>query len=260
VKIALGAMSIGDMLDRGLKILLARLSTFYVINLVVLSPILLIVFALPPQDALGLSLENLIQNLLQVVLRPIATAATLYVISRDYLGQSAGAGAALQFAVGRFGRLLWASILAGLVIMVGGLLCIPAFIFMVWYIFVGQVVVMENLGGQKALERSKDLTAGHRWRVFGMWALLFAVALVVGIAIGSLELALPKFEIVNTDVGRTQILNYRNYCIEAALLWIVQVLVESYSAICFTLFYFDLRNRKEGFDLQLAALPEAQPA
>ena len=260
MKIALGAMSIGDMLDRGLKILLARLSTFYLINLVVLSPILVIAFAVPPQNALAFSVENLLENLLQVVLRPIATAATLYVISRDYLGQSAGAGEALQFAVGRFGRLLWASLLAGILVGIGGLLCIPAFIFMVWYIFVGQVVVMENLGGEKALRRSKDLTSGHRWRVFAVWALLFVIALLVGAAIAGLEFVFPKFEIVRTDTGDTQILNYRNYCIEQVLLWVVQVLIESYSAICFTLFYFDLRNRKEGFDLQLAALPEAQPA
>src|SRR5262245_17305335 len=136
-------MSIGDMLDRGLKILLGRLTTFYLISLVVFSPILIIAFVLPPQNALGLSVGNLIEKLLQIVLSPIATAATLYVISREYLGQAVGAGDALQFAVGRFGRLLWASFLAGIIIMLGGLLCIPAFIFMVWYIFVGQVVVME---------------------------------------------------------------------------------------------------------------------
>jgi hypothetical protein len=260
VKIALGAMSIGDILDQGLKILLARLSTFYLINLVVLSPILVIAFAMPPQNALAFSLENLIEKLLLVILQPIATAATLYVISRDYLGQSAGAGDALQFAVGRFGRLLWASFLAGIVIMVGGLLCIPAFIFTVWYIFVGQVVVMENLGGEKALGRSKDLTSGHRWRIFGIYILLLVIALVISLAVGALDLVLPQFEIVITDAGRTQILNYLNYGIQQVLLWIVQVLIESYSAICFTLFYFDLRNRKEGFDLQLAALPEAQPA
>jgi hypothetical protein len=29
--------------------------------------------------------------------------------------------------------------------------------------------------------------------------------------------------------------------------------VETYSAVCFTLMYFDLRIRKEGFDLELAA-------
>src|SRR5262249_331230 len=146
VKIALGAMSIGDMLDRGFKILLGRLSTFYLINLVVFSPILVIGFVMPPQNALGLGMGGLLERLLQIELSPIATAATLYVISREYLGQSAGAGDALRFAIGRFGRLLWASFLAGIIIMVGGLLCIPAFIFMVWYIFVGQVVVMENLG------------------------------------------------------------------------------------------------------------------
>ncbi len=38
--------------------------------------------------------------------------------------------------------------------------------------------------------------------------------------------------------------------------FLVQYLVAAYSAICWTLFYFDLRIRKEGYDLELAAKPQ----
>ena len=40
----------------------------------------------------------------------------------------------------------------------------------------------------------------------------------------------------------------------------ISILFATYSAICTTLIYFDLRARKEGYDLELAARREAAPA
>ena len=45
MKFQIGAMTVGDILDRGLKMLLANLPAFYLINLLVLWPI--IIFRLP---------------------------------------------------------------------------------------------------------------------------------------------------------------------------------------------------------------------
>lgn len=38
MRFQIGAMTVGDILDRGLKMLLLKLGTFYVINLIVLAP------------------------------------------------------------------------------------------------------------------------------------------------------------------------------------------------------------------------------
>jgi hypothetical protein len=40
---------------------------------------------------------------------------------------------------------------------------------------------------------------------------------------------------------------------------LLNFLVQTYGAICFTLLYFDLRIRKEGYDLELAARQQAAP-
>ena len=40
---------------------------------------------------------------------------------------------------------------------------------------------------------------------------------------------------------------------------LVNILVQTYGAVCLTLLYFDLRIRKEGFDLELAARQQATP-
>jgi hypothetical protein len=256
--ISLGNMSLGDILDRGIKLFFGRLGTFFLISFICLGPLLVVEFAMPPRDPLSTLLQAPVSLLLGLILRPINQAATLFVICQEYLGQRVDASASLRFAFGRFGRLLGASILAGFIIFVGALFCVvPGLIFAVWYVFVGQVVVMENLGGDKALRRSKDLTADHRWRIFGLVVLLAAIQIVVGVAFGTLSYVLPTHEFVSTDAGPTAVLNYRNYCIQQGLLWFIQVFVESYSAVCFTLAYFDIRNRKEGFDLQLATMPKS---
>jgi hypothetical protein len=259
--ISLGSMSLGDILDRGIKLFFGRLGTFFLISFICLGPLLIVGFVLPPRDPLSTLIQAPVTLLLSLILRPINTAAILFVICQEYLGQKVDASDSLRFAFGRFGRLLGASILAGLIIMVGAMLClVPGLIFAVWYVFVGQVVVMENLGGDKALRRSKELTADHRWRAFGLLMLLVVVQIIVGAAFGALNFVLPTHEFVPTDTGVSAVLNYRNYCIQQGFVWFIQVFVESYSAICFTLLYFDVRNRKEGFDLQLAAMPTAEAA
>ena len=47
MKFPLGEMSAGDILDRGIKLLFARLPTFYLINLMVLAPAILVQIAAP---------------------------------------------------------------------------------------------------------------------------------------------------------------------------------------------------------------------
>jgi hypothetical protein len=37
---------------------------------------------------------------------------------------------------------------------------------------------------------------------------------------------------------------------------LISILFSAYQAVCLTLLYFDLRIRKEGYDLEVAAAPE----
>lgn len=265
MKIAIGAMSVGDILDRGLKLLLARLATFYAINLIVLSPLIVYQLAAPSLTtaggAFGALIVFAIAFLLTLILQPVGTGAILHVIAQEFIDQRVGVGAALSFALGRFFRLLGTSILAGLIIGLGSLCIVPGFIFMVWYAFIAQVVVVEALGGEKALSRSKRLTEGFRWRIFGLVVLVVIIqGIIVGLG-GALNLVLPSSEQVPVDVpggsAVRAVFNYRNYAINTLVSQLLNILVASFSAVCFTLMYFDLRIRKEGFDLELAARQQA---
>jgi hypothetical protein len=67
--------------------------------------------------------------------------------------------------------------------------------------------------------------------------------------------ALPFLEVVGTQgpFATVRVGNYANYALITSLETLVQIFFQAYIAICTTLLYFDLRNRKETFDLELEA-------
>jgi hypothetical protein len=196
--------------------------------------------------------------LLTAIIQPLATAAILYMISQEFVGNHPGIGEAFRFAFRRFGLLLGTSILAGLVILGGFFLClIPGIIFFIWYVFVAQIVVVEGLGGTAALSRSKELSVGYRGRLIGLLALFIGMNMLLGAAAGLLDRVLPSQEFVLTDTGVTTIPHHGNQAIQILVSQMINILVQTYYAICLTLLYFDLRIRKEGFDLELAAREHA---
>jgi hypothetical protein len=272
MKFQIGAMSVGDILDRGLKVLFSRLPTFYAISLVTLAPLLALRLALPSvmtgqlanggdptQQLAALAGGGLLLLALLIILQPIGTAATLHVVSQEFVDRPVTLGDAFRFAFSRFGSLLLASIMAGLIIVLGMILClVPGIIFWTWYVFVGQVVVVEGLKADRALSRSKALTEGYRMRVLGVGLLVaFLIPWVFGIGVGLLGQLLPSVEQIPSRIGDRIVtvpkLNYRNYAVNTGIEFLLNILAQSYAAVCWTLFYFDLRIRKEGYDLELAA-------
>jgi hypothetical protein len=105
-------------------------------------------------------------------------------------------------------------------------------------------LLMEDVRGFKALGRSFDLTR-HRW-----WPtaaiLLLANLLASAMALGLGMLALP---LLVTGSGNDFVVELANGIFMAA----ANVLTIPFVSVLVTVVYFDLRVRKEGFDLQLMA-------
>ncbi|WP_439623976.1 hypothetical protein [Gemmata sp.] len=268
MKFPLGKMSVGDVLDRGLKLLFARLPVFYVINLVVLAPVIALSLAIPffvdvarPEAAAGFMAFGLAAVLCLVVLQPIGTAAILHIIMQEYRGKSASIGDAISFAFTRFGALLGTSILVGLLVMVGFVCCIiPGVYLYVSYIFVAQVVVLEKLSGGAALSRCQKLIEGHRGRVFGVILLVGIGGKLVEAGVDQgLHAVLPPVTVVAAADGPRAEVNVPNYVVDTLVSGLVTILFSTYAAVCTTLLYLDVRIRKEGFDLELAAGGDEPP-
>lgn len=268
MKMPIGEMSVGDILDRGLKLFFHRFGTFYGIMFLVLLPSLaytmyvsLDTSALPVDqdpDALGSYLGSLFAGLLAVacisiIFTPIGTAAMLHVIAQEFLGNRVGFGSALKFGLNRFGSVLLVSIMVGLVTALGYMmLVIPGIIFSIWYIFAQQVVVVERFKGGTALARSKDLTLGYRWKIFQVAILLGIIQVLAGVLIGMLQSALPNAVRVATDQGVALKPIPLNIVINHVVQYAGTTATSCFALICMTLYYFNLRIKKEGLDLELA--------
>lgn len=184
----------------------------------------------------------------------IAAGATLWAISETYLGSEASLGGALNFAIGKAWRLFVAGLAKYLVGFLAALLfLIPGIIVACGYSVVAQAVVLEDdlRAPTDALGRSWFLTKGFKWRAFGLYVIVYVILYVPFVAGGVLAAVMPG---VFENEAATLTL-----AIAAQVLWLA--LYPIFSCV-FTLFYYDLRVRKEGFDLmnlarQLGIEPEA---
>lgn len=265
MKFQIGAMSVGDILDRGLKLLLARLPTFFVIMFIVQLPVLLVQIIAPVLSErnpyAAFLLGSLVALVLSLALTQIGTAAILHVISQEFIDRRVGIGDAFRVGLARFGSLLLGTLAYGLAVGVGLALCIvPGLIFLSWFSLFSQVIVVEGRGAGDALSRSKDLSEGYRWRILGVLLLLGIVQnILIWGAILVLGRLFPAVEPVQTAIGIQLKFNVANQVIQQILLFPIGALVATYISVCMTLLYFDLRIRKEGFDLELAAQKQAAP-
>ncbi len=255
----LGKMSVGDILDRSLKLLFGRLGTFYLISLIVQSPLVVFQILAPTPETMDIkfALVAFGSLLLALILSFVGMAAQIKVIEQAYIDRKVGIGEALAFAMTRFLPVLLVSIVLGLVVGLGFILCIiPGIIFFCMYGVSVQAVVLEGVGPFAGMDRSAKLTKKFWGRIFGIIFLNGVLQLVV---VGVLGVVLEKFapsaEVVLDARGFPANVRYNrtNQIIHVLVTTPITILFSTYGTICLTLAYFDLRTRKEGFDLELAA-------
>ena len=140
----------------------------------------------------------------------------------------------------------------GFLLLFGG-----SIVFGVLYVFVtvrilftSQAVIAENKGPIEAIKRSWNLTKGYWWRTFGILLLIgllaFLITFVPTSIFGAIYAAIALRSGAPPDFVQQQLVN-------SVIQAITSVLVTPFSLIAYTLMYYDLRIRKEGFDLEQQA-------
>lgn len=195
-----------------------------------------------PGIVLGLVLPGwlkIIPHLLAMVSSTVAYAATVVVVSDSYLGREANAARAITQVLSRFGSVLAASILQGLLLVIGlMLLIVPAFIFFAWTFAMPAVVMLEGVGGADSFTRSRHLARGNVRRILATLGLTFLLFLIASVALTIVLAILPG----GGEGKGAQLLSQ-----------VLQILIYPLVAIVATLLYYDLRIRKEAFDIQMMA-------
>jgi hypothetical protein len=189
---------------------------------------------------------------LSTMLYIVMIAALARAISRRYLDETttiADAYRSIGWSI--IVRLVGASVIWFLCIgMSFAFFVIPAIVFAVYWLFVPQVIVLEGVTAANSLGRSWRLVQGSFWRVFGYGIVVFiaygvlqiGVTQAIGLALSPLGVAAPVLGgLVSASISTL------------ALPFLLGAI---------TLLYYDLRIRKEGFDLEILAraLAESPPA
>jgi hypothetical protein len=246
-------MGVGDLLDETFRLYRQHFGAFVGLGAVFLLPgfLLGLVLRLAPTRAALSGAELVLTWLLGLLLY----AAMITASSEAALGAAPTVGGAVRGLSGRLRPVLGASLLYSFapMLMAITLLGLPfAIYFLVAWSFVFQTLLLERLGVRRAFGRSRELVRGGWWRVCGVGLLLFLLVLVIAIG-----LAVPAI----VAQGLDQLLDpsTAEQPTGAAVVlgeltsFVSQVLTDPVLAIGWTLLYYDVRMRKEGFDLELRA-------
>ncbi|MFL5574926.1 MAG: hypothetical protein ACJ79S_03010, partial [Gemmatimonadaceae bacterium] len=193
----------------------------------------------------------------------VAFGALVAASSDAYLGRPVDPASAFQRAFARTGKLIGGHLLAYLaffapiiLVAVGIALAIPTlgalgaivglvgvpgalvwmFVAVARYFTITAVLTLEDGGATAALGRSSQLSKGSRGRVLGVALLVFVITFVVAMVASVVAVALP---------GGPQV--------AGAITYLLYIPLYPLFTCAMTAVYYDLRIRKEGYDIELMA-------
>ncbi len=207
----------------------------------------------------GLITYGLLIFLISTILTALQNAALAVSISNRYLGRTTSVGEAYRVSFARLGSLvaaqLWIIVRAILAVIayfiilaivagvlgprLSALLGIVSGLFFIYFgiswALTTQVVMLDNMGGFAATGRSRSLVRGYWWKSFG-------VILVTVVLVWIIKLILSR--ITGTVSSGSGIV------VSGIVNLIIGVLLAPIQSISLTLLFYDLKIRKEAFDLE----------
>ena len=253
-------MSVGEILDVAFGIYRKHLATLVTIT-VLLTGLPLVLFGAAAALIMPSMLGNILGILLlalafvigYVILTQLAMGASVLVIAEGYLGRTLGASEAVRRSVARLGLLIVSGLLVGLVVGLGVLMIVvPVLILLCGLIVTTQVVMLESTGNATlAMGRAWSLSKGYRWRMF----LLLLVSLVLSIVVvtGTNFVLQMIFGGFNTAPVPGELPPMGTILAQQGVQLIVNMIISPFTYCVLTVAYYDLRVRKEAFDLEILA-------
>ncbi|MBK6778071.1 MAG: hypothetical protein IPG75_00585 [Gemmatimonadetes bacterium] len=242
-------LTLGEILDVAFGLYRSLFLPLLVVTLVTSAlPVVLSVYI----ESAGGALLNLpmyfLNLLLNAVLGAIASAAATFVVSDSYMGRAISARDAFARATPFIGRLIVLGVLMSLVIGIG-LVCviIPGVILFTGLALSTPALVIEGLpSANAAMGRSWALTRGFRGKLFWVLVTVLVLILLPTIALGGFAAASGDATLLEPTVSPATL----GWLVAASL---IQLLIYPLFYCVLTVAYYDLRVRKEAFDLEVLA-------
>jgi hypothetical protein len=193
------------------------------------------------------------RRLLALIGASLVTFLIGLVLTAVILGCSAGSIAALFASgnrnTGALAAVLVILVMFGLFVVLG----LAALVFYARLLVTTQAIVLEGQGALAGLARSWRLVAGSFWRTLGILVLMGVLSYIIA----ALPATVVSFALTISSGNALDNL-VRNQIITTLLAQLGQIVVLPLQLAIYTLLYYDLRIRKEGYDIELMA--QAQQA
>jgi hypothetical protein len=179
-----------------------------------------------------------------IVCSTIATGAITYGVVQDLRDGPVSIGEAIAVAARRFLPMFGVALAVGTLVFLGMiLLVVPGFIVACMYFVAAPVCIAERAGVGASLRRSRFLTKGHRWQIFGASLLIVVLGLIVAgviaaAVVGTALMIGPGEATILQNAGAPTILQNA-----------VQAIFGAFIAVLAAVLYYQLRVAKEGVDL-----------
>lgn len=261
-------LSLGEILDRTFTLYRKHFALFFGIaafpQILILAIQLMAIFVQPvrqPDPAHPFAFLNgqfvaitLVTIVVALVAYLFSQGGAMFAVSEIYLGRQITIAEALGKVRGHLGFLLGVILLNGLVIGLASLLfLIPGIYLACRLIACVPCALIEEKGPSASLSRSFSLTKGFAGRSFMIYVMYFAIAIVA-----SMLFSLPFTPLIVTSAGDPLMVRIWTSCSQIGGA-ISSALVTPILTIAISIFYYDLRVRKEAFDIQFMMNPELNP-
>lgn len=246
-------LGIGEILDAAINIYRNRFTTLVKVVAVVVLPVqvvsALVQISIQGGDrdtasVVGAGVALVLVGIIGFVASQLATATSLRVVSNAYMNEHEDWRSSLSFALNRIWSLIGMSILVGFLGGLGLLLCIvPGVYFLVSWAVAIPVLLLENKRAGQSMRRSRELVKGRWWPVLACEFTAFLLSAIVASVLQAVFIG-AAFGSSSTTV--TILAGVISGTLAASL-------TTPFTAAVTAVLYFDLRVRKEGFDLELLA-------
>lgn len=253
-------LSLGEILDRTFTIYRNYFLLFFGISAL---PRLAVLAVQIPQiwlgaqgrgGSIGASLSGGLLGLVVLVLSVVAylysQGGTVIAISDIYLGRPITIGEALGRMKGNAGTLFAIAFLNGLAVAGGMILLIVPGIYVACRLIVSvPAALIEDRTARDSLSRAWDLTRGFAGRAFLMGLLFFVIVMAADlILVGPFSISM----VISLRNNSLSLLSQLGATVGGE---IAAILTQPILLIATAIFYYDLRVRKEAFDLQFMMNP-----
>jgi hypothetical protein len=185
----------------------------------------------------GPILLGLIVTILAILPAFVLQATLTRAAIDDLTGKPVSIQNALQTGIANLFPLFGLAIVMGLGIGIGVLLfVVPGLILLTCWVTAPPALVVERLGILQSMQRSLELSRGHRWALFGVIVLFYIAMLIVGLVVGL---------IASGTVGIAAM----GGLFFGILNGIAQTFVAMVSTVGIAAIYFELRRIREGVDV-----------